>query len=458
MAMAQRPEPPPAAIAAAPPRFSTDALPLQRALATAAAALPPGRRAGGAATAEIPPALCDLLTALWLGRDDDARNLLEPVPHAASPRSPVTDPDAPRDPRAPRDEALAADCHQILQHYWYLRATSDEAPSTRAWSSIAAAADRVAASRPDDDVATAALQLHALACAGGILDSQDRLRRPSVWSHGAPPSPPGAVWAARAAARRQQFEQRHWSEADGAFRAWQGTVAPQPAAAFDATAALMPCWLGMLATTGDRTLRNADAALAALRSRRDREPALAARWLTAVTQLDGDRDAAFAAVLRAAAADPAALDALCFALTGVRLATGPGIDEDWIRLRPYLPPGATFVRVANLRHDGWSLDLATERRRGLPTDDEQVALQRCQAGAEPTPLQPPDASQAGVAAARERVFVTVTLRSPDPPPGYRRVVVHLGGRLFVSALRRGETLTLALPAPAGAVSAAAIDR
>lgn len=454
MVLAQRPEAAAAAIAAAPPRFSTDAPLLQRALATAAATRPPGQRTGGAATAEIPPALCDLLTALWLGRDDEARDLLEPATGVGSMR----DPAASSGSAAGSDAALATDCHQILQHYWYLRTTSDDAPSTRAGSSIAAAADRVAASRPADDVATAALQLHALACAGGILDSQDRLRRPAAWSHGAPPSPPGAVWAARAAARLQQFEQRHWSEADGAFRAWQGTAASRPAAAFDAAAALMPCWLGMLATTGDRTLRNADAALAALRGRRDREPALAARWLTAVTQLDGDRDAAFAAVLRAAAADPADLDALCFALTGVRLATGPGIDEDWIRLRPYLPPDATFVRVANLRHDGWRLDLAVERRRGAPTHDEQVALQRCQTDAEPTALQPPDASQVAVVAAHERVFVAVTLHSPDPPLGYRRVVVHLGGRLFVSALRRGETLTLALPAPAGAVSAAAIDR
>ncbi len=413
-----------------------------------------------------------LLTWLWLSRDDLARDLLTADLNVSTATG--DDSTATGDDSGDTDDDAADDVAWcLLHHYWYLRASGDRAMVARQLPSLLGLGERlVRDATPAQTFAKGVLRLHAVACCGGLLDSLEEDEGPA--DHRRPePSSPGVVWARRAATLRADLERRYWSPSLAQFTAAAGD------APITATDTLLPCWIGMLATTGDKTRQNALAALRHL-GRGDASishtlappptttsvpqtlmlPALAT---IAITQFEGDLESELATLLRlmtaAAVADNddataspfdplglgAAVDALLFALTGVRMATGPGIDEDWLRLRPHLPPGGRWLRLRGLRHDGWCGELTVARQIGAPGPAEQQLLQRCGEAAAA------DVAEASAAAPNARITGDLVLRSPDPDLGYYRVVLHCQGRQLIAPVHSGERFEFAVherPAPA----------
>jgi hypothetical protein len=123
------------------------------------------------------------------------------------------------------------------------------------------------------------------------------------------------------------------------------------------------------------------------------------------------------------------------------MATGPGIDEDWLRLRPRLPPGGVRLAVRGLRHCGWRADLWLDRRRGTPTLAEEDLLRR---GG--------DEHAASAADGRQWMQGAVAVHGGA---GSRCVVVHGPAQQFVARLRSGDALEFAWPGDASGSSARA---
>jgi hypothetical protein len=166
---------------------------------------------------------------------------------------------------------------------------------------------------------------------------------------------PAAIRHLMGSARREllRFEDLHWSELHSAFV----DDIRRPGAD-----GLLPCAIGMLAATGNRAERNARSCLASL-------PVDCASpfVLTARAQFGFEIDATIAQLLASAPhADDEpgwTLDAVMFAITGLRLATGPRVDATWMRLRPVLPRGFDRMRVRGLALDGWRCEIELSRER-----------------------------------------------------------------------------------------------
>ncbi len=193
------------------------------------------------------------------------------------------------------------------------------------------------------------LCVHAIACASELLSEK----------HGAQ-----ARDELIAAARRSllRFEEIHWSEPHAAFV--DHTLRP-------GADGLLPCAIGMLAATGNRAERNARSCLASLPADCASQVALAAR-----AQFGFEIDATLAQLLaHAPHADDDetgwTLDTVMFAITGLRLATGPRVDAAWMRLRPVLPQGFDRMRIRGLALDGWRCEMEFARTR-----DDAAALGR----------------------------------------------------------------------------------
>ena len=185
------------------------------------------------------------------------------------------------------------------------------------------------------------LCVHAIACASELLsEKHDAQARDELLA------------SARRALLR--FEEIHWSEPHAAFV--DHTLRPS-------ADGLLPCAIGMLAATGNRAERNARSCLASLPADCASQVALAAR-----AQFGFEIDATLAQLLanapHAEDEEPGwMLDAVMFAITGLRLATGPRVDAAWMRLRPVLPQGFDRMRIRGLALDGWRCEMEFARTR-----------------------------------------------------------------------------------------------
>ncbi|MEY4830699.1 MAG: hypothetical protein RLZZ562_2495 [Planctomycetota bacterium] len=229
------------------------------------------------------------------------------------------------------------------------------------------------------------LCVHAIACASELLsEKHDAKARDELI----------------AAARRSllRFEEIHWSEPHAAFV--DHTLRPS-------ADGLLACAIGMLAATGNRAERNARSCLASLPADCASQVALAAR-----AQFGFEVDATLAQLLaNAPHADDDetgwTLDAAMFAITGLRLATGPRVDAAWLRLRPVLPQGFDRMRIRGLALDGWRCELEFARTRG-------------------------DASAIG----------RYTLTPIESRATWRQLVVHHGAETFVAPALAGVEVEL----------------
>lgn len=284
-----------------------------------------------------------LLAWLRLGRTTRARELLAEgragLPHVAA---------------AARQEAC---CWSAVHHYWYLRSSGDRSGLAGAVPQLEAAC-RAAwrEAGPAPTLAAAALRVQAALALGGLRE---------VLEPGS-----GSTWTRAGMQQLVELERRFWHEDSGCFLPRPGE---DDAAAPELRQNLLPCWIGMLTTSGDRTTRNARTTLQRCRPESPFEHCLR---LAALTQFDGgQRMAALRQLLLLAAPDGsmqhagsidllatgAAVDAALYSVTGLRTAAAPGLDEAWLRCKPALPPGVTALACRGLRHDGMQLDLWIDR-------------------------------------------------------------------------------------------------
>lgn len=292
----------------------------------------------------------------------------------------------------------------VLQHYWYLRATRDTALIRRHWPLLEACVKRTprqhgVLTRADSDgafaLADAAVLLQAVFCLGGMQDQIDRIEHPERWRLRPPQPRPGAGYCGSALRLLQQFERQFWVDDAGRFATALRPASLWPEPAPQPVAGLLPAWAGMLTTTGDKTVRHAQAMLSALRLRDDHAAAELAVMLTALTQFEGaERVPTLAELLRC---DIAALrlgdvgravDAALFAVSGLRCAASPGVDEDWLRWRPELPPGAHRLALRCVAHGAFAGDLCIDDQAGslhcvltartvATADDTLLAVLQC---------------------------------------------------------------------------------
>lgn len=273
----------------------------------------------------------------------------------------------------------------VVATFWSWRATADVAARASDWLRVEQAVRAVLASRPKD-LREATLRTHAIACAAELA---------------VPDRATDFVQQARIALL--EFEAAHWSEAHSAFV--DRDAAPS-------LHGLRPCAIGMLAATGDRAERNARRCLSAT----DGDHSLDA--LVASAQFDAIDGRELAAHLASDAGDEPGreLDAVLFAITGLRLATGPGVDAQWLRLRPRLPAGFDRMRIDGLALDGYAIAFTFEH------------------SAQIGPRPADDASQ------RHRGTFTVTQKGGAA--SWRQLVVHMDDNTFVVAAIANEPVTL----------------
>ncbi len=273
----------------------------------------------------------------------------------------------------------------VLAAFWHWRATADSPARQSVQPRVERAVAAVLAARPTG-LRAAALRAHSIACAAELA-ARDGARELED--------------AARSALRA--FESSHWSEHHGAF-VERGTGPTREG--------LLPCAIGMLAATGERAERNARRSLSATEG----TPSL--DRLVACAQFDVIDERELAARVASPVGDEPGreLDSMLFALTGLRLATGPGVDSQWIRLRPHLPVGIDRIRIDGLATDGYAIACTIERELAAGRGQSQQALPR------------------------HRGSFEVTRRRGSA--SWRQLVVHLDGTTFVVAAIVDELVAL----------------
>jgi hypothetical protein len=236
----------------------------------------------------------------------------------------------------------------VIAHLWHQRATGDTglAPCL---GELAAAMERTATGPLPTTFADAALLVHGMFCIGGLLDAIAAAPPHGLQAPGG--DRPGATWTTHATARQVELERRSWQPGLGHFRPrlHDGEIALPLGAE---PSLLLPVAAGMLLATGERMDRHLRTLLAM-----PLPPAAgdglaghgsAPMQLIVASQLGAEGELArrwprlFA---EPAAAAGFQVDAALFALTGVRIANGAGLDEQWVRWRPWLPAGIEALTV-----------------------------------------------------------------------------------------------------------------
>lgn len=330
----------------------------------------------------------------------------------------------------------------VVAHYWYLRACRDTGPMRDHWPELQSALRRAEAA-PRTTFVQEAMLAHAMFCLGGLLDTRDRIEAPARWQETQPSPRPGAPWTRRAIERICELEASTWQPGRGHFRPHLtagAIVLPERAD----VSVLVPAAAGLLVGTEDRLLRHLHTVLGQGPAATSTVSATTMPFLpfatafeiSAATQVEHDAARTRCWNTMLAALDPqrlpgphagALLDAALFAVTGLRLATGAGVDEDLVRVRPWLPPRCDHLRLRGLSVDGASLDLALSLRTGPYAGDEAD---------EPALADLPDA------APRLRVRLAL-VATPGGKP--RTVVLQGAGTQYLAELKPGAVLERSLP-------------
>ncbi len=121
------------------------------------------------------------------------------------------------------------------------------------------------------------------------------------------------------------------------------------------------------------------------------------------------------------------LDAIWFALTGVRFASYASWDIDDIRLELRLPHGATYLTMRSVEKDGRRLDIHMHEVY------ETLSAQLWEASAHRLPEDQRDPAKR-----HRRLHFAVDLLSPEPARGYYDIAVNAMGTVFMRYLRQGE--------------------
>jgi hypothetical protein len=330
----------------------------------------------------------------------------------------------------------------VAAHYWHLRASRDAEPMSSRWPELQGALRRAEAASRTTFVQEAML-VHAMFCLGGLLDTRDRIENPTRWQQTQPSPRPGATWTRSAVERICELEASSWQPGRGHFRPHLtagAIVLPERAD----VSVLVPAAAGLLVATEDRLLRhlrtviaeNPAATSAVSAAATPFLPFATAFELSAATQIEHEAARTRCWNTMLAALEPqglpaplagALLDAAFFAVTGLRLATGAGVDEDLVRVRPWLPPHHDHLRLRGLSVDGASLDLELSLRTGQFGRDEAE-----------------EPALADLPAAAPRLRVRLALVS-TPGGSARTVVLQGAGTQYLAELTPGAVLERSLP-------------
>ncbi|MBK8975276.1 MAG: hypothetical protein IPM29_05080 [Planctomycetes bacterium] len=311
--------------------------------------------------------------------------------------------------------------------------------------------------------ASGVLYLLAVHAAGDMVDGIDRAKHPEKYAD-ASTRGPGQAYVERAFGLMSTLEKRYWLDEQGWFAPASSPVDDALHAEPLANATLLPLWAGWTFPTGERSrdnLRNSlarlwrdDARIGTTATLGAATGDLQAMLLVALSERDGVRrldvfdsilDLASPAGEWASVYDetgtpldvPAAgpthlapgiagvnLDALLFAITGIRHAAVPNWDDDDIRLELRTPHGASYVTVRDTRKDGRRLDIFF-RRTVAPLDETERAANEELA---PEKRRDPDVPH-------ERVRFVVDMLEGAPQKGYYDVAVNAAGTVFVRFLK-----------------------
>lgn len=268
------------------------------------------------------------------------------------------------DPPADDPDAVSWAC---IGHLWYLRASGDRDSVRTDLPGLRRAGATAESSPPAPTFTDHALRVHARFCLGALLEACGDERAAEQETRSA-----AASWL--------DLERQCWQPGRGHFRSrpTAGSIlVPEPVQA----SVLAPAAAGMLIASGDRMLRHLRTSVDALLAEATAGPREAAWILGGAAQLGDHRsmDRAWQLLLTTAggATAPTAtdaawtLDAMLFAITGLRTATGAGVDVDLVRLRPHLPPDHRQLAVRHLLARGAWLSLDLELRSGPAQDDER---------------------------------------------------------------------------------------
>ena len=306
------------------------------------------------------------------------------------------------------------------------------------------------------------MSLHAT---GELVDALDEARHPERWADGRPDDRPSTIYAQRAFDVMKGLEKRFWIEDGGFFAPAVSPVDGAPHRSPIAEANLLPLWIGWTFPTGEKSrdnLRNSLARLWRDGARIGSTPTvgyatgdLQGRLLTALSERDGARrldvidsllDLAEPAGEWPSFVDPDGnafgvanrerperlspgiggtnVDAILFAISGIRHLAVPNWDDDDIRLKLRLPHDTQYVTMRGSKKDRRELNLFFRRERSMLTEEEQKANDQLAPEKRRDPTVPHD-----------RLRFVVELVKGDPRKGYYDVGLNAEGTMFVRYLQ-----------------------
>lgn len=124
------------------------------------------------------------------------------------------------------------------------------------------------------------------------------------------------------------------------------------------------------------------------------------------------------------------MDAIWFALTGVRHASVPNFDDDSIKVKVRMAPEVTSLNLLNLRKDGRAFDLYLKDEPRYLTEHEQKNQMNLPADQRRDPKKK-----------HRRIHFRMQLVSKNPAKGFWQVDANVVGTMFVRYLRKEMPVT-----------------
>ena len=303
------------------------------------------------------------------------------------------------------------------------------------------------------------LSMHAL---GDLLDGIDKSRNPAKWAEGAPKKRPGARYVEHTFQIMSDIEKRFWLEEQKMFAPAISPVTQEPHATPVANANLMPLWVGWTFPTGEKSRDNLRTTLELLwraDARIGSTPAVGhvtgevqGMLVAALAERDATRrlDALDAMLAMAEPAGTYAsiygpngrptdgadrgsmfasginIDALMFAISGVRFVAVPNWDNTDVRLELRLPTNAKFVTMKNVRKDGRELSIFFRETFEKMTKTEL----------EDNSKQTDESKRRDPNEKHRRLRFRVELLSDNPAQGYYDAAINAATTVFVRYLTK----------------------
>ena len=312
------------------------------------------------------------------------------------------------------------------------------------------------------------LSVHAM---GKLVNGLDRATNPERWVNGTPKDEPGLPYLKRGFALRDDVEKRFWLPEEKLFAPAISPVTGEPHRAPVADANLMPLWVGWTYPSGEKSrdnLRNTLGMLWRKGRRIGSTPTVGyvtgqvqGMLLTALAERDGvarldvldellqmaepagewgelyDPEGRPVAAYDAEWPNRARpwdsgvnIEAIMFAITGIRFNFIPDWDNDEVRAKLRMPHGAKHVTLKNIEKDGRCIHLyLNEATRKL--DDKERAENDDKV---PEKRLDPDA-------AHRRLDFRMELVSDDPPKGYYDAFLNVLNTVYIRYLWKASPVS-----------------